>query len=185
MRKIALIPTREEADLPIVSYLEDCGFEVHLLVGQASIFSAYKEKENTLNLMKDDLVVLCHDDIRILADKSIFLNLLETSLNKPNTGFVGVAGTRILNADGVWWNGIQTPESRGWLSGAAYHGKGIDKMQLTYFGPVSQVVVLDGVFLAAKGATLNSIQLGKPKSFAGAFKTSLLVAQPKSFALSS
>ena len=167
MRKIALIPTRDESNVSVVSYLEDCGFEVHLLIDQKSIFSAYKEKVNTLKLMKDDLVILCHDDIKILTDKTIFLELLENTLAKPGVGFVGVAGTRILNNDGVWWSGLQNPASKDWLSGAVYHGKEVSSMQLTYFGPTSKVVVLDGVFLAAKGKTLNSIGLGKPKPFSG------------------
>jgi hypothetical protein len=167
MRKLALIPTREESDISVVSYLKECGFEVHLLVNQKSIFSAYKEKINSLKLMKDDLVILCHDDIEILLDKELFTPLLEKTLNKPDVGFVGVAGTKHLGQSGVWWDGLQNPQSRTWLSGAVYHGESLNRCDLTYFGPPSQVVVLDGVFLAAKGKTLNSIQLDKPKSFSG------------------
>jgi hypothetical protein len=167
MRKIALIPTREESEIPVVPYLKECGFDVHLLVDQKSIFTAYKEKINSLKLMKDDLVILCHDDIKILLDKDLFVPLLEETLSKRDSGFVGVAGTKQLGITGVWWDGLRNPQSRTWLSGSVYHGNSLHQCDLTYFGPPSQVIVLDGVFLAAKGSTLNSIQLGKPKAFTG------------------
>ena len=40
-------------------------------------------------------------------------------------------------------------------------------MYPTYFGNLGEVVVLDGVFLAATKRTLRSIQLAQPKSFEG------------------
>ena len=83
------------------------------------------------------------------------------------TGFVGVAGARVFNQSAVWWEGAQSNGSPN-HSGIVWHGKKLDDMFMSFYGaPAGNVVVLDGLFLAAKGRTVNSIQLTKPKTFEG------------------
>ena len=54
-------------------------------------------------------------------------------------------------------------------SGYVFHGKSITSMEATFFGQLGQVVVMDGVFLAATIRTLREIQIKKPKSFQGSW----------------
>ena len=78
--------------------------------------------------------------------------------NAEGYGFVGVAGTKLLGVDAVWWN--QARWHQGHHSGQVHH---LDKQKgtfyPTYYGQPSKVVVLDGVFLAASAKTLRTVGL--------------------------
>jgi hypothetical protein len=164
MRKYAFIPTRAPVPqkLEIEQYLEEAGFEVTLLEGEKNIFEAYANAVK--NVMADDTVILCHDDISIITNKEAFNSIIENALSKSSVGFVGVAGTKLLGRSAVWWEGIGRDHH---FTGAVFHGKDYEKMYYTNYGDFGPAVVLDGVFLAAKGRTLHSIQMTKPKSFTG------------------
>lgn len=147
----------------LLEYFKQCGVIAKPLINQSSIFKAYSNALNDLSVSKDDIIIFCHDDIEILTRPEVFTQLLEENLSKDDTGFVGVAGTRFFPADAVWWN----QEFWQGHSGVVYHGKDLSSMGQTLFGPLGQVVVLDGVFLAAKVKTLYDIQMTKPKFFNG------------------
>ena len=166
MRKFVLIPTRDDKGSlnPLRSFFEDAGYEVHFLIGESSIFSAYQNTIDKLKVKAKDTVIMCHDDIEILTKPSAFNSILDKALNSPNVGFVGVAGTKILKPSAIWWDGVGTHDH---FAGTVFHGKNIEDMFITPYGNPGPVVVADGLFLAAKGSTLNSIQLKKPKSFPG------------------
>ena len=53
------------------------------------------------------------------------------------------------------------------LSGMVMHGDKREKMHVNFYGAYGDVVVLDGLFLAAKGSTINTINLTKPSFFSG------------------
>lgn len=166
MTTYALIPTRSEKYSDtlsnLISYLSSIGVVCKILINRNSIFQAFEEEINALKLDDEDAVILCHDDIEILMDPDTFLKELFIGLNKPNAGFVGVAGTQYLNESGVWWN------ERARLKGFIFHGPDRARMLPSFFGQLeAPVVVLDGVFLAAKGKTLKSLNLKKPKAFKG------------------
>jgi|3_EtaG_2_1085321.scaffolds.fasta_scaffold86457_1 hypothetical protein len=167
MQKIAFIPTRKEfGQLEIVNYLNNAGWTTCVLCNKDSIFRAFKEAVQENNIKPNDYVIFCHDDIQILTDPEIFNELLSYELDNPETGFVGVAGTQTLNQTGVWWDGLnRVPKAP--LAGFVYHGKDIHTMTSTYYGTPGRVVAMDGLFLAARGKVINTIQLGKPKFFEG------------------
>jgi len=170
MKKLAFIPTREQKTYPVASYLEDVGFEVHLLVNKKSIFDAYTEAIKEFSVKPDDIVILCHDDIEILTDKSIFNTILETKLEDKKTGFIGVAGTQMLTRSGVWWDGMSNVGLHHHLNplkGCVYHGDTINDLHPTFYGSFGRAVVMDGLFLAAKGRTLFTIGTTKPSYFSG------------------
>ena len=170
MKKLAFIPTREEKEYEICSFLKEAGFEVHLLVNKKSIFEAYANALSEHDVKKDDIVVMCHDDIQILSNHSVFNEILEANLSLEKAGFVGVAGTQLLQRSGVWWEGLNhgAPVSpMNPLHGCVYHGDSIHNMSPTYYGGFGRAVVMDGVFLAAKGSTLFSIGLSKPPYLKG------------------
>lgn len=149
----------------LVSYLERCKIGVNLLINEKSIFEAYNHSINNNSFNDQDIVIFCHDDIEILLDPSRFLEILIKSLNKPNVGFVGPAGTKRLNSRAVWWDHAEW--QRGNHRGLVLHGDSIEYAETTYYGNPGRVVVLDGLFLAAKVKTLKSLDLSKPDYFKG------------------
>lgn len=151
----------------LLAYLSRAKVAVKLLVNKKSIFSAYNEG---LNLFKadgygpDDVLILCHDDIEIFNDPFHLRRLMfEVSLN-PECGFVGPAGTMYLGEDATWWNHDRW--AKGMHSGFVMHGKSSD-LHTTVYGPYQEVVVLDGLFLAAPIRVLTSIGLEKPEAYEG------------------
>ncbi len=149
----------------LLEYLKRCNIESKMLVDKTSIFDAYENGIDELQADPDDIIILCHDDIKILTDPLVFTSLLKEKLRKPKVGFVGVAGTKILSKEAVWWD--KDLWERGFHSGHVFHGSDITKADDTHFGKLGKVTVLDGLFLAATKKTLRSIQITKPKSFEG------------------
>ena len=165
MKKYAFIPTRDKTtkNPQLEEYLTRAGYDVTFLIGENSIFNAYHNACKPV--MANDTVIMCHDDIRILTEPDAFNTFLDMALNTETTGFVGVAGTKVLKQSAVWWDGLAQGEDH--FSGMVMHGKSLEEMRMTPYGTPGGVVVLDGLFLAARGKTLNSIQLKKPKTFEG------------------
>jgi len=172
--RYALIPTKKAPPLgdgyEIEKYLTAAGWNVIYLENKKSIFDAYNEIIKT-TVKPEDYVIMCHDDISILTDKKVFNDLLNTYLDDEEVGFVGVAGTQFLPVNAVWWNDASkyNPNSGPMnpLKGMVYHGNSIYEMTPSFYGHHGQCVVLDGLFLAAKGETLLNIYLGKPEVFEG------------------
>jgi hypothetical protein len=146
----------------LFNYLSDVGVQVKSLVGKNSIFEAYQEGFNKINCNPDDVVILCHDDIEILIPKSSFISTINKCHTLPDCGFIGVAGTRVLEQPCIWWDWNKKEN----LSGGIFHGTTMSRYW-TQFGNLGQVVVLDGVFLACKASVLKSILLQSPQEFSG------------------
>lgn len=151
--------------LNLFSYLSSCGITVHNLIGEKSIFEAYSREFSKLELADHDIIIFCHDDIEILLPNKIFLEVLLRSLMPKEVGFVGPAGTAKLSGDAIWWNQVNWRD--GWHKGVVWHGNNLLESQCTYYGPCGRVVVLDGLFIAAKARTLRTITKHKPAQFSG------------------
>lgn len=174
MRKYAFIPSRtgkSETLDKLKAFLKSVGYSIKVLIGKSSIFEAYDSAAREANLTANDQVIMCHDDIEILSSPEDFTEILDNHFKTPKSGFLGVAGSRYLTKQAVWWEGYgaqHTPMSpQNPLCGFIFHGTTTSSMRLECFGPQMNTVVMDGVFLAATGAVLNSIQLRKPKTFEG------------------
>jgi len=167
MQKIAVIPSKTK-NIPsqLSNYLKEAGWTVAVMAGCKSIFEAYTNAITEYNIKSEDSVIMCHDDISILTNKSTFNEIIEENLKERSVGFLGIAGTRILRNSCVWWEGLGDYAS-GHLAGMVYHGSTYKDMQETYYGPTGEVVALDGVFLACKGRTLFQISTKKPSYFSG------------------
>jgi len=167
MRKIVIIPSKtEDICETLVNYFKEAGWELFVMAGYSSIFEAYEEGMKTANVTAKDVVIFCHDDIHILTNKKDFNSIIDGFLQKNKIGFAGVAGTKILKESCVWWEGKQHfPHQH--LSGDVYHGHTLMDMQNTHYGCPSRVVVLDGLFLVCKGATLLTLKLSQPDIFKG------------------
>jgi len=166
MKIYAFIPTRSsilsKTAQRLVSYLSSVDIEVKLLINQKSIFEAYESNFKSLNAEDDDIIIFCHDDIDIIMPADEFKSELIEAVNLKNAGFVGVAGAAKLSKQCVWWQ----PENK--LRGFSFHGPSRKEMYPTYFGKIhARVLVLDGLFLAAKARILKNISLRKPAQFKG------------------
>ena len=148
-----------------MSYLSSLDAQVNVLVDKKSIFSAYEEALHEITLDPSDIIILCHDDIKITTHPTLFKEILESKLKKQDTGFVGVAGTTVLGPTGVWWDQALWQQQK--HTGFVLHGSDIASADATFFGGYGGAVVLDGLFLAATVKTLKAIGLSKPKRFVG------------------
>ncbi len=71
-------------------------------------------------------------------------------LEKEDTGFLGVAGSRTLNSEMAWWNHKE-------LSGSVIHDLPDGMNKINTYGRYSRVVVLDGLLLMAKRSVFSKL----------------------------
>lgn len=171
--RYALIPTKKapsiDNDYKVGVYLRKAGWHVIYLEGKKSIFEAYTDGIEQV-VRPGDHVIMCHDDIEILMDVDQFNEVIDFYLSNDKTGFIGVAGTALLSSQAVWWEGLGSfnpVASNCPLRGIVNHGNSINEMHLSIYGTYGRTVVMDGVFLAAKGSVLKSIKTAKPELFSG------------------
>lgn len=148
----------------LCSYFTQSKITPIVLVGAKSIFKAYSETYETYRETYDQFI-FCHDDIILHSPHAEFKLLLDQALTSP--GFVGPAGTTMLTENAVWWD--QSQWALGKHSGMVFHGDSVisPNFRVTYYGEYRQVVVLDGLFLAANKYTLDTVCLKKPSYFEG------------------
>lgn len=146
------------------TYLSEAGVAVKFLVKQPTIFHGYETAFIKNEVKDDDIVILCHDDIEILSSQWVFKQCLLETL-KHDTGFIGVAGTKTLTKDAIWWNQEMWQQRQ--HTGIVWHGPDPISAEATYYGPYGQAVVMDGLFLAASGKTLREVKLGHPDYLTG------------------
>ncbi|PUE29962.1 hypothetical protein B9Z39_00010 [Limnohabitans sp. JirII-29] len=102
----------------------------------------------------DDVLVFVHDDV-VVDDWMLGWRVQEALLHFD---VVGVAGNRRRRPEQTAW--LMLPHSSQWdaayLSGAIMHGQPTAKA-LTFFGPTpAEVLLLDGVLLAARAGRLQA-----------------------------
>lgn len=149
----------------LLRYYTEAGIKVVLLANQSSIFSAYNRALEKIKPKPEDIVIFCHDDIVIRDSESEFVQMLQDELTDSSVGFVGPAGTTYLTRNAVWWN--QDIWRMGRHRGCVYHLNGQGREYKTFYGDPGPVAVLDGLFLAAKGSTIEDISFEKPEYFEG------------------
>lgn len=101
---------------------------------------------------KGNLLVFCHEDIRLFNTKgaSTVVKLLR-ELQDDTIGFVGVAGSSEYK-DLRWW------ENSGSVKGQVFHCNNI-RTWTTYYGPNGDAMVLDGILLACNKSLFDEIGL--------------------------
>lgn len=134
-----------ELNLSIVSNT-DHSIEVCEMVGYASIGEGYNAG---VKQAQGDVLVFTHTDVLLWSGPSLWYDMLDLA-EEEKVGFVGVAGTKLLKEDAVWWDCPQK------LSGVVFH-ENEGSQYGSAFGPFGRVVVLDGVFLACHRRTLERI----------------------------
>ena len=171
MNVYAVICTRSKEEISpvthkLLTYFANLKVATLVMCKQESIFRAYDSAFKKIDPEPDDLVIFCHDDIEIDEAPEDFINKLVEETESDDVGFVGVAGTSTLEKDGVWWN--RDNWKAGKHRGRAYHIHPNKKAPVeTIYGFPGQVVVLDGLFLAARAKTVTRVGLEKPEYFEG------------------
>lgn len=141
-----------------------------------SIFAGYndgiKELDERFTLQDDDIIIFSHDDIEYITSYPELVKILKYSfLMLPEIGFAGVAGTKLLTEDAVWWNHLNW--NQGFHRGFIFHGTSMFDAKPTVYTPPGkeldrQVLVLDGVFLACQYKTIKKMGgWSKPAEFKG------------------
>jgi len=173
MRRYAIIATRYPKEVRtdgtttvgnLYCFLTRAGWEVKFVENADSMFEVYDTTVKTLDLKAEDQVILCHDDIEVINSVEMFNRILSAHLEKSDTGFVGVAGSAVITHEAAWFKCAQKYQSG---CGVVYHGKDVETMYPSGYGPHTKAVVMDGVFLASTGRVLNTINLKMPKDFVG------------------
>lgn len=117
--------------------------------GEKSLTKVYNE---ILNQAKNDIVVLCHDDIKF--DDKGWGNKLIKHFTKTNYGILGVAGTTNMPSSGMWW------ENRRKMVGVVNHehlgNKWESKYSTSLGNDIEEVVVVDGLFMAIHKQRIKS-----------------------------
>lgn len=170
MNIYAIICTRSRDDISettdkLLTFLCSCDIKVSLVSGAKSLFTAYKSAYQRIQPNKEDIVIFCHDDIEIRNTPEDFKQQLTTLLDSDKVGFVGPAGTQYLGDSAVWWD--LDLWRKGFHKGKVYHLDPKNKEYTTVYGPPDEVVVLDGLFLAAKPKVIEEVGLEKPEFFEG------------------
>lgn len=174
MNRYVIIATRhteEECNNPstdvgkLKHYLEDAGWSVKFMRDCKSIFQAYSQGVEELDVQDEDKVILCHDDIEVLFNKETFNTVIDSWLSLEKCGFVGVAGSAGLAEEGNWV--VSSHKTKREQGGFIWHGPSMPEARFDYFGRESQAIQVDGVFMVTTGKVLKDIELRKPKIFEG------------------
>tara|TARA_R110000796_G_scaffold188778_1_gene305709 strand:- start:691 stop:1383 length:693 start_codon:yes stop_codon:yes gene_type:complete len=166
----AVICTRSRDDVSettdkLLAFLCSCGIGVYLLSGAKSLFKAYTGAYQKIDPKPEDIMIFCHDDIEIREDPKEFVRKLTEGLSLPESGFVGPAGTTCLGPEAIWWNQREWQQRK--HKGKVLHLNPEGQEYLTPYGPPGDVVVLDGLFLAARKKVIDEVGLEKPEYFEG------------------
>jgi GT2 family glycosyltransferase len=110
--------------------------------GEKSLSQVYNE---IINESSNDILVLCHDDIKL--ETGWAKNLIQDFKNNPDFSIIGKAGSCYFPESGVYWEKLQQT-----MVGQVYHHPDGQKKWLSKYSPklpfLIPVVTLDGLFLS-------------------------------------
>lgn len=125
------------------------------IVGYESIADGYNEGlRRAIMDSSDTVVAFTHSDVRNMASAYAIQRAMYFLFENVGVGFVGVAGSKQLSKQGVWWDdpkqncGAITHEHKGNVYKSVF-GRGFME---------TPVKVLDGVFLMAQKSTLKDFK---------------------------
>jgi hypothetical protein len=121
-----------------------------------------------------DILVFVHDDVQFLGSPLTMAGPLNL-LKDPKVGFIGVAGSRMLEPRTCqWWGGNTDPEIVSNCRGMVYHavpavdfGLVVDGWPHQYAIQFGQVLVLDGVLLMCSRRTFGQVGGFDDKNYKG------------------
>jgi len=160
LTQLARMSTSLEASFQRSKNLAE-GVAYELLSIDGNCYDLFKGYNKAIRDAKGKYLVFVHQDVEFLSNIYAWVRI-HNLLKKPTTGAVGVAGTRVLDGSGIWW---QSASKDG--SGAVTHGNEHGKEWTTCFGVYGQTVVLDGVCFMARKDVLEEIGGFNADDFSG------------------
>lgn len=116
--------------------------------GEMSLTQVYNKGLSESN---NDILVFMHDDVQILTNN--WGRLLLKHYNSSHYGILGVAGTKNLNSNGIWWSNKES------MYGRVYHTDGkkewLSEYSNNFFDKIKEVVVVDGVFISCSKSRIK------------------------------
>jgi hypothetical protein len=110
--------------------------------GEKSLSQVYNE---IINESSNDILVLCHDDIKL--ETGWAKNLIQDFKNNPDFSIIGKAGSCYFPESGVYWEKLQQT-----MVGQVYHHPDGQKKWLSKYSPklpfLIPVVTIDGLFIS-------------------------------------
>ena len=119
--------------------------------GQYSLSNRYNKG---IKMSKNDIVVCCHNDIRL--SKNWGKKLLEDFTNNPEFSIIGKAGTTYFPESGVYWERMTSN-----MVGRVYHQPSGKKKLLSKYSPklteIIPVISIDGLFMSFNKTKVNHL----------------------------
>jgi hypothetical protein len=138
----------DEENQKFIKHIDDTIGVKHQVVcypnfNQFSLPEVYNRALREHNVV-DSVFVFCHNDITIKT--RTWGRLLLSKFNSTPFSIIGVAGTTVLPASGMWW------EDRSKMYGVVEHTDGmstwVSEFAVPRKGYTKPVVIIDGVFMA-------------------------------------
>ncbi len=142
----------------IVAWFEGSPHQWNLIRLDGSKYDIFSGYNAGAEQGQGEILAFVHDDVQFLGNRMTLEKPLDL-LRAPQTGFIGIAGTRVLLPHACWWESSPDSEGRGMVCHPATGEFGIQwdiwpRQQVGRFG---RVAVLDGVFLMCKRETWNQL----------------------------
>jgi hypothetical protein len=136
-------------------------YKWNLIVVDGNKYDLFSGFNHGASLAKGEHLAFVHDDVQFLCNATVMTRPLQ-ALDNPKVGFVGVAGSRVLPADGCWWGQNTSIEILNQCRGMVAHPAenefnlhfNIWPPNMALFG---QVLVLDGVFMMCHRRTFDKL----------------------------
>jgi GT2 family glycosyltransferase len=141
----------------------------NLTVIDGERFDLFKGYNNGIAQTKGDILAFIHDDAKLLGNFLTLAKPLEL-LRESSTGFIGVAGSQIINlSTGIWWGtDNEKLNSRGLIyqfeTSQPFGTVGVSWPNSAYFGGA---VVVDGVFMMCHRSTVEELGGFDEKTYEG------------------
>lgn len=116
--------------------------------GEKSLSQVYNE---IINESKNDIIVLCHDDIEF--DTKNWGRKVLKIFNDTEYGIIGLAGTTEIYESGKWWD---NPSNMKGIVNHKHDGKKWESKYSINNGTIEDVVIVDGLFIAFNKNKINN-----------------------------
>jgi hypothetical protein len=133
----------------------------NLIVVDGNQYDMFSGFNHGAGQAKGEVLVFVHDDVQFLGNPLTMATPLKL-LEDPKVGFVGVAGTRLLEAGGCWWGRNVMRDVLASCRGMAWHrAENEFGLHVNVWPPgggqFGRVLVLDGILLMCHRRTFDRL----------------------------
>jgi hypothetical protein len=143
-----------------------------LIAVDGTAFDLFRGYNHAARQAKGDILAFVHEDVQFLGNPLTLAKPIEC-LNDPRTGFVGIAGSMLLEATGQWWGGRLSHDEafencRGMVIHPSIHEGGLQvNAWPEKCGLFGRVLVVDGAWMMCHRQTFDRLEGFDEKTFTG------------------